>query len=64
MQSPDFRSVNGRRRRAPQPLSILAAVGQPGRVRLPENLPFELGEDGEQACHGASGGRGQVQYLS
>jgi hypothetical protein len=36
---------------------------QAGPRSFSKNLPFELREDGEQAGHGASGWRGQVQRF-
>lgn len=36
-------------------------MGQSGTDPLPQDLPFKLGENGQQAGHGASGWGGQVQ---
>lgn len=63
MQFPDFRGVYSCRSRSPQPFSILPRMRQARPRSFPQNLPFELREDGKQAGHGATGRRGQVQCL-
>jgi|SRR5271156_5446861 len=63
VQLPDFRSVNGRGSRPTQPFPTLPGLSQPSSSPLPQNLPFELGENGEQSSHRATGWRGQVQCF-
>jgi hypothetical protein len=63
MQFSDFGSVYGRGCRPPQPFPVLARMRQAGLGTFPQNLPFELGEDGQQASHSSTGGRSQVQRL-
>ena len=63
MKFPDFRSVRGCGCRPAQPFPVLPGMGQAGASSLPQNLPFELGEDGQQAGHRSTRGRGQVQRL-
>src|ERR1019366_9704334 len=46
-----------------QALAILGGMGQAGADALAENLPFEFRKNGQQASHGATGGRGQIQRL-
>lgn len=46
-----------------QPFSILPSLSQASPSPLAQNLSFELGEDRQQAGHGATSGRGQVQRL-
>jgi hypothetical protein len=63
MQFPDFRSVYGRRCRPAEALAVLPGVGQTSPRSFPQNLPFKLGEDGQQPGHCAPGWCGQVQCL-
>jgi hypothetical protein len=63
VQFPDFRSVNGRGRRPTQPFPVLARMRQAGPGPFPQDLPFELGKNSQQACHGATRRSGQVQCL-
>ena len=46
-----------------QPFSALARMGQASSRPFAQDLPFELGEDRQQAGHGATGGCGQIQRL-
>ena len=64
MQLPDFRSVNGSGCRPTQPFPVLPRMGQASPSSLPQNLPFELSKDGQQASHGTPGWCGQIQCLS
>ena len=63
MQLPDFRSVNGSGCRPTQPFPVLPRMGQASPSSLPQNLPFELSKDGQQASHGTPGRCGQIQRL-
>ena len=63
MQFPDFRSVYGRGCRPAQPFPVLPGWAKPSPRSFPQNLPFELGEDGQQSGHGATGWCGQIQRL-
>ena len=46
------------------PAVCRSAAHAPGRPRsFPQDLAFELGEDGQQSGHRSAGGRGQVQRL-
>ena len=63
MQLPDFRSVNGRGCRPTQPFPVLPCMGQASPSSLTQDLPFECGEDGQQAGHRPTRGRSQVQRL-
>ena len=63
MQFPDFRSVCGRGCRPAQSLAVRARMRQTGPGPFPQNLPFELREDGQQSGHGSTRRRGQVQCL-
>ena len=38
-------------------------MSQTGTDTLAKNLPFELGEHGEQSGHGAAGGGGQIECF-
>ena len=38
-------------------------MGQAGPSSFPQNFPFELGENSEQAGHRTPGGRSQIQRL-
>jgi len=49
--------------RPAQTVAVLAGLRQAGTDSFPENLPLELREDGEQAHHGSTGGRGQIQCF-
>jgi phage tail protein X len=55
--------MEGRRCRPTQPFAVLPGVGQASPNSFPQDLPFELGENGEQACHRSTGRSGQVQGL-
>jgi hypothetical protein len=41
----------------------LAGVGQASPSSFPQNLPFKLGEDGQQSCHCTTGWCGQIQSF-
>jgi hypothetical protein len=64
MQFPDFRSMYGRGCRPTQPFSVLPRLGQASPSPFPQNLSFELGENGKQASHRSTGRAGQIQRLS
>ena len=64
MQFPNLGSMHRRGRRPAETLPDLPRMRQTSPRSLSQNLSFELGENGEQARHGASGWRGQVQCLS
>lgn len=64
MQFPDLSSVDGGSRRSAEPLAILAGMRQASPRSFPQNLPFELGEDSQQASHGPTGRRGQILRLA
>ena len=49
--------------RPAQSFAVLPGVGQAGASSLPQDLPFELGEDGQQPRHRSTGRRSQVQRL-
>ena len=55
--------VESRRYRPAQALAVLAGLRQAGADSFPENLPFELGKDGQQAGHRSTGGCRQIQRL-
>ena len=63
VQFPDFRSMDGRGRRSTQSLSVQPCMSQPSPRSFPQNLPFELCKNGQQAGHGATGWCGQIQCL-
>ena len=63
MQFPDLSSVDGGSSRSAEPFSILPRMSQASASSLPQNFPFELGEDRQQASHGSTGRRGQIQRL-
>ena len=63
MQFPDLGSVHGRCCRPAQPFAVLPSVGQASASSLPQDLPFELGENGQQPRHRSTGRRSQVQRL-
>jgi hypothetical protein len=64
MEFPDFRSVQTGSHRPTRPLPVRPCMRQTGPRSFPQNLPFELSENGEQTGHGAPGRRGQIQRLS
>jgi hypothetical protein len=43
-----------------QASAVLACMRQAGTDSFPENLPFEFGEDRQQASHGSTGGHRQT----
>jgi len=47
MQFPDFGRVYGRGCRPSQTFPVQPSLGQASPSSLPQNLPFELGEDGQ-----------------
>ena len=49
--------------RPAQAFAVLPRVGQAGAHPLAQDLPFELGEHGEQAGHRATCGRGQIERF-
>jgi len=63
-QFPDFRSVCGRSCRTTQPFAVFPRMSQASPGPFPQNLSFELGEYCEQAGHGATSWRSQIQRLS
>ena len=63
MQFPDLGSLEARSRRPAQSFAVLPGVRQASPSSFPQNLPFELGEDRQQAGHRATGRRGQIQRL-
>ena len=63
MQFPDFPSVYGRGCRPTQPFPVLPRMRQARPGSFAENLSFKLGEYREQASHGATGWRGQIQRF-
>ena len=52
------------RRRTAQAFPVLPCVGETGTDAFAKNLAFKLGEDREQAGHGSTSGRGQIERLS
>jgi hypothetical protein len=58
VQFSDFRSVNGYRGRPTKAFSVLPGMCQARSGPFPQNLPFELREDGQQASHGSPSRRG------
>jgi hypothetical protein len=60
MQFSDFRSVHSCGSRPTEPFAVSTGVGQACPGSFPQDFPFELGEDGQQARHGAPGWGGQV----
>ena len=46
-----------------QALAILTCVRQASADSFAENLPFELGKNGQQGRHGATSRRGQIQRF-
>jgi hypothetical protein len=63
MQLADFHSVYGRGRRPTQSLAVLPRMRQACASSFPQDLSFKLGEDSQQAGHGATSWCGQVQSL-
>jgi len=63
MQFPDFRSVDGRGCRPPQPLPILPRMSQASPSSFPQYFPFEFGENCEQSSHRSTSRCGQIQRL-
>src|SRR5664279_1780398 len=63
MKFPDFRTVNGRGGRPTQPFPVFPSMGQASPSSLTQDLPFEGGEDGQQASHRSTRGCSQVQRL-
>ena len=64
MQFPDLCGCGGPRSCGrPRRCAVLPGVRQASAHPFPQNLPFELGEDGQQPGHRATGGRGQIQRL-
>jgi hypothetical protein len=63
MQFPDLGGVDGRGCGPPQLLAVLTSMRQASPRSFPQNLPFKLREDRQQAGHGAPGWGGQVQRL-
>ena len=63
MQSPDFRSVDDRGCRPPQPLPILPCMSQASPSSFPQYFPFEFGKNSKQSSHRSTGRRGQIQRL-
>src|SRR5260370_243793 len=47
-----------------QPLAVLPSVGQGSANALPQNLPLELGEDGQYRSHGPPAWCRQVQGVA
>jgi len=56
-----LRGLEGRSLRPSQALSVLAGVGKAGPNSFPQNLPFELGKNGQQGGHSSTGGCRQIQ---
>jgi hypothetical protein len=44
-----------------QALAVLAGMRQASADSFPENLPFELGKNGQQGGHGSTAGCRQIQ---
>jgi hypothetical protein len=63
VQFPDFRGVNGRGRRATQPLAVLPRMSQARSGPFPQYFAFEFSENCKQASHGATGWGRQVQCF-
>ena len=63
IQLPNLDGPKARRHWPAELFTVLPGVRQARPRSFPQNLPFELGEDRQQAGHGAAGGRGQVQCL-
>jgi len=65
MQFPDFRSVNGRGCGPTQPFAFLPRMSQTSPGPFPQDLSFELGEDGQQSGHGSTSwcGRREITHL-
>ena len=53
----------GRARGPAQPFPVLTGMGQASLGPFPQDFSFELGEDRQQAGHGPSGRRGQIQRF-
>ena len=49
--------------RAAEAFALLPGMGQTGADTFAKDLPFELGEHGEQSGHGAACGRGQIECF-
>jgi hypothetical protein len=45
-------------------VAVSPGTGQAGARSFPQNLPFEVSENGEQASHRATRRRRQIQRLS
>jgi hypothetical protein len=49
--------------RPPEVLAVQACLGEAGASSLAQDLAFELGDDCQQASHGATGWRGEIERL-
>jgi len=52
-----------RRSWAAEPFAVLPSMGQASEGSFAQNLPFELGEDGQQASLGSTGWCGEIQSF-
>jgi hypothetical protein len=57
IQFPDLSGLKSRRHRSTQPFAVLSGVGQASANSVPQNLPFELGEDCQQTGQRSTGRR-------
>jgi len=63
VQFPDFRRVYGRGDRATESFAVLTSLGQTRASSFAQNIFFELRKNCKQSRHGATSGRGQIQWL-
>ncbi len=64
MQLADLRGLKSRGYWPAESFAILPGMGQTSPGSFPQNLSFELGEDGQQTGHRATGWRSEVECLS